>query len=502
MTRVLMFGLVASSLVIGATSAKADSTETSQLKLMTVPLPYDVPQTAGAIATGKIFLNLCPGGCTVRPGMDDATTDTSSLVTQIKNLPEYTGFATGEWAQVVQCVKEVYSPYAVTVTDVRPPSTDSYAEIMIGGSPQDIGLPMGVGGVASVVPGCGANPKGVSFAFTSSINIFAQEAGGSRVHGLCWIIAQETAHNFIGGGHAYEFIDETPPRSACNDSMTYRADCGGQKFFRNKVAREGDFGPCGMPDGQSNNPCLCGGQRNAHAKMIEVFGAGQSIVPPPTAMINFPAAGASLGATVTGLAGSKRGVEKVEMYLNGWKYDTKKGAAFGAQGQANPSSYQFTVPGNLPNSTYDIVLKAYDDLGAMTASSMVTVNKGGPCASADTCAKGQKCENGRCFWDPPAGEIGDTCTYAEFCKSLKCEGTAEQQICTQNCIVGTADSCPTDSGLECLETSPGMGICFLPQDDGGCCSVGRDSNAWIPGAFGALAFGVIVLRPRRRKQRA
>jgi MYXO-CTERM domain-containing protein len=500
MTRLFMSGLVVSAMVLGGASGAAAEDE-SKLKLMTVPLPYELPdRPAGAITSGKIFLNLCPGGCTVRPGMDDATTDTSSLVTQVKNLPEYTGFAAGEWAQVLQCVKEVYSPYAVVVTDQRPPSTDSYAEIMIGGSPQDIGLPMGVGGVASIVPGCGANPKGVSFAFTSAINVFAAEAGGSRVHGLCWIIAQETAHNFIGGGHAYEFIEDG--RSACNDPMTYRADCGGQKFFRNKVAREGDFAPCGMPDGQSNNPCLCGGQRNAHQKMVEVFGAGQTTIAPPTVNINFPAPGAALGATVTGLAGSKRGVERVEMYLNGWKWDTKPGAAFARTGQANPSSYQFAVPGNLPNSTYDIVLKAYDDLGANTSSAMVTVNKGGPCANAESCAKGQKCENGRCFWEQPTAEIGADCTYNEFCTSLMCQGTAEQQICTQKCIPGTTDSCPSESGLECRETGPGMGICFIPEDSGGCCSVGHDSNAWIPGAFGALVFGAIVLRPRRRKQRA
>jgi len=286
--------------------------------------------------------------------------------------------------------------------------------------------------------------------------------------------------------------------------MTYRDDCGGQKFFRNKPAKQGGFQACGSPATSQfpeEPPCVCGGQQNSHQKLLSLFGPGTSLIGPPTAMINFPAANATLGATITGLAGSKRGVEKVEMYLNGRKYGSVAGAAFGAQGQQNPASYQFSVPQNLPNSIYDIELKAYDDLGAVTTSSKVTVFKGPPagCASADTCLTGQKCENGRCFFEPAAGEVGDACSYNEFCKSNTCAGTADQQICTQECIPGTADSCPLDSGLTCIESSPGHGLCFFAPDEGGCCSVGPSSTAWIPGGIGALLFGLIVLRPRRRR---
>jgi len=81
-----------------------------------------------------------------------------------------------------------------------------------------------------------------------------------------------------------------------------------------------------------------------------------------------------------------------------------------------------------------------------------------------------------------------------------CQGTTDQQICTTECIPGTADSCPADSGLSCIESSPGKGICFFKDDGGGCCSVGDSSTAWVPGAFGALLFGMfVVVRPRRRR---
>lgn len=477
---------------MGVRTASADK---SQVKLMTHMLPYELPPlAAGALAGGTIYLNRCVGGCTVRPGMDNAATDTSSIVNAQKTLPEYTGFTTGEWENVVQCVKEVYSPFNVKVVDVRPAAGIIHEEIMVGGSPDDLGLPAGVGGIASIAPGCSANAQGVSFAFTSSINVFAAEAGGSRVNGLCWIIAQETAHNF-GLDHEYEFVEDG--RSACNDPMTYRADCGGQKFYRNKIAKVGSTAICGT-DGNPANACFCGGNQNSHGKLLDVFGAGTSLIPAPTVSVAFPAAGAALGATVQAMSGSKRGVERLELYLNGWKWATSKGAVFGAQGQPNPSLSQFAVPSELPNSTYDIVIKAYDDLGVVGTSPMVTVNKGGACASADTCLAGQKCENGRCFWDPAVGEIGDACTYGQYCLSGICQGSATEKICTQDCIPGGTDACPADMNLTCTETTPGKGVCFFKPDDSGCCSVGERSNAWLPGAFGTALFGLFVLRRRRR----
>jgi hypothetical protein len=228
--------------------------------------------------------------------------------------------------------------------------------------------------------------------------------------------------------------------------------------------------------------------------------AGTPITGTPTVNVTLPLANSTLGAVVAGQAGSKRGVSRLELYLNGFKWAEAKGAAFGANGQANPSPFTITVPQNVPNSIIDVHVRAYDDLGGFTDSAKVTVTKGAACTSGDTCAKGQKCEGGRCFWDPPAGEIGDACTFGQFCKSLMCDGTADQQICTQECIPGVMDSCPDD--LDCVERSPGKGVCFFGGDDGGCCSANRESTAWMPGAFAALLFGVLVIRrPRRRAGR-
>jgi hypothetical protein len=128
----------------------------------------------------------------------------------------------------------------------------------------------------------------------------------------------------------------------------------------------------------------------------------------------------------------------------------------------------------------------------------VTVTKGAPCDTADACAKGQKCEEGRCFWEPATGELGDECAYPQFCVSGICRGTAELQICTQACVPGVSDACP--SGYTCVPAEANTGICFV-ADDGGCCSTSRGGAPWAPIALATLTLGLLVVRGRQRRGR-
>ncbi|MGN6109742.1 MAG: Ig-like domain-containing protein [Kofleriaceae bacterium] len=457
-------------------------------KLLVHRLPAQPLAPPAAYSGSTIYLNRCLGGCTVRTGIDDATTDTSSIPRQQSQLPEYTGFQAGEWEATVQCVKEIYSPFDVKIVDARPAPGTVYSEILIGGSPANLGLPPDVGGIAPGSSNCAVVPKGVAFAFASAIDTFGVLSGGSRVHGLCWIIAQETAHVY-GLDHEFEFVSDQ--RSACNDPMTYRSDCGGQKFFRNEFAKCGE---------DQTRPCQCGGSQNSHSALLTVFGPGLSIVPAPTVAMTSPTAGSStLAATVTASAGSKRGVAKLELYLNDYKWAEVKGVRFGAQGQANPADYALLVPSQVPNSIVDVKVRAYDDLGNYSETPTVTVTKGAACTSAESCLAGQKCEGGKCFWEPPTGELGADCSYPQFCKSGLCQGTADQPICTQQCILGVADSCPSD--FACVDAGGGAGICFFPaEEETGCCSVARDGNVpWAHLGFGTLLLGLLV-RPRRRRR--
>ena len=95
----------------------------------------------------------------------------------------------------------------------------------------------------------------------------------------------------------------------------------------------------------------------------------------------------------------------------------------------------------------DIVAHAVDDLGIASDSPMITLQKGNPCASASDCLTDEKCDDGRCHYDAPIGELGDPCPYDQFCKSWQCVDTgAPGQRCVVDCEVDEPTSCPANFG--------------------------------------------------------
>ena len=433
-----------------------------------------------------LYLERCKGGCQVHKGVNDARTNTSTIpmipeatVGEFASSLGLTGAAAdSDWGLLVQCVKEVYSPYDVVVTDVKPTSGASYHEAMVAGRPGDIGQASDILGLAPLASDCSAIDNVMSFSFAN------QHPAMAHVLNVCWTAAQESAHAF-GLDHEFSFL---AGGSACKDPMTYRNDCGGEKFFRNQAANCGET---------ASRACRCGASQNSHQKLLSVFGAGTPITGAPTVALIAPAAGSTrLGPSVSAQAGAKRGVARVEAFFNGFRWAQVPGAAFARDGQPNPSMYTIPVPTTLPDSIVDVKVVAYDDLNVATASEVVTVTKGAPCTTATTCAQGQKCEAGKCFWDPPPGELGDSCAYPQFCKSGLCEGAKGQQICTQACTPGVADGCPSD--FTCVSSSVDDGVCMF-MSSAGCCSVDRSApGGWVHGGIAVILFGWLARRRRRR----
>lgn len=455
---------------------------------VTVPMPPQAFTPHAGQISSILYLERCVGGCTVRgASVNDARAMTSAIPNPgtMNAFPEFANHlgetgpaADAEWNALVACVREVYSYYDVQVTDLKPSAGLSFHMNLVSGTPGLIGLPGGTLGISPFA--CSAQDNIISFSFADAHNASTADA---YVKDLCWTATHEAGHAF-SLEHAWTFADG---RSACNDPMSYpTGNCEPQRYFRNEPVICGGFSP---------EPCVCGPTQTSHLKLTSVFGAGTPTVPAPAIEVVTLAPNAQLGAFVNASGGSKRGIAKVELFVNGHKWGEAPGAAFGQIGQPNPYTYSIKVPDDLPGGVVDIMVRAHDDIGTSTDSAVVTALKGAPCESADSCAKGQQCEAGKCFWDAPTGELGDACGYAEFCLSGLCQGTAEQQICTQPCIPGVVDSCPTN--LTCVESGPGTGVCFLPPDEGGCNASG--GAPWGPVAFGAA--GLLLVLGRRRRNR-
>jgi hypothetical protein len=427
-----------------------------------------------------IYLERCVGGCRVTGGdVNDARTLTSSIpssgsynITEFEDaLGNRGATADTEWNMLVQCMREVYSPYDVEITDVKP-SSGNYHLAIVAGNPQEIGLDRNVLGVAPLAGNCAAFDNVISFSFAGA---HPQTQIDAHMLNVCWTAAQESAHAF-GLDHEFEFVDG---RSACNDPMTYRMDCGGQKFFRNLSAHCGE---------EERRECKCTGVQNSHRSLEQLFGPGTPLTSAPAVTVNNPpAANSPLPANVIATASAPRGVDKIQLFLNGFPMVTVPGAEFGGSGQLE-ASYGLVPPANLPDSLYDMFVRASDDIGSFTDTPTIRVVKGGPCTSADACLPEQKCEEGRCFWDPPVGEIGDSCEFDQFCKGLLCRGTTDTQICTQTCSAADPLGCPQD--MSCNN-----GVCFFTE--GGCCSAAP--GEWMPA--GLLAFLVTMLTLGRRRAR-
>lgn len=177
--------------------------------------------------------------------------------------------------------EDQFERFNVVVTDVDPGAAQ-HVECVMGGSPQDIGMGAGVGGVAPMFGDCSVVERAVVYVFT---RVF------SSVQAECEVAAQEIAHA-LGLDHEY----------LCSDPMTYLSSCG-PKTFQDVNAQCGEY---------SARECMCGGTtQNSVQELLTTLGAASGEPPPPppppppgdttapTVAITSPADGASLPANST-----------------------------------------------------------------------------------------------------------------------------------------------------------------------------------------------------------
>jgi hypothetical protein len=183
----------------------------------------------------------------LRPGDDYAAHGVSSVLSNAGNKPVRTrGFSGGDakWKSVMTCVKKMFAPFDVEVTDHRP-RDDQFMMVVVGGKPADIGV-TDSHHVSGLAPFNGAViPRAVVFAFAQTVN--------NEPRAVCETIAMEVAHAY---GLDHEYL--------CKDVMTYLRGCGAKSFVNADA-------PCG--EGKKR-ACEGGGKtQNSYRRLVEVLGA-------------------------------------------------------------------------------------------------------------------------------------------------------------------------------------------------------------------------------------
>jgi len=423
--------------------------------------------TNAAVTSNVIFLNRCASGCTVHQGgTDNSTTDTSTIGGG--DLVAF-GCSDAVWTQVVQCMQDVFSPFNVVITD-QDPGTTTHLEIMIAGSPQNIGLPANVGGIA---PFHCENYQSNALVFDFA-NVWSCD-----VNEICATAAQEIAHTWS--------LDHS---TVAADPMTYFSYAG-RRYYQNMAEQCGSdcVGGKGPLPGETcsgsqdqDHACYCTGQQteNPYQEILALFGAGTPT--PPTVMITSPGNNANVqpgfpvDVTVTSPYGP---ATMASISVDGGAPDTLTSQPF-----------DFNAPTTLAQGTHTVVATGYDPHG-VTATAMIQVVIGKPCSKPSDCPnETDTCIGGRCVPGTMApGGLGTACTNSSMCADGNCQSDGTNGYCTEPCMKG---QCP--SGFGCLtQGSASTGICWPNYEDG------SDAGPGAPLGLGLGLTGALVLMRRRKR---
>ena len=440
-------------------------------------LDSDAKFQSKLVNTHVLYLNNCQasGGCAVKTGDDDARVDTSSI--GHGTLSAYPN--DGTWGQVVSCVTATMSRFNIQVTDVDPGSADHF-EVMIAGTPQQLGLPDGVGGIASVpCQGLGSCdpylPNALVFAFANTSFLSGDPTF------ICSVAAQEIAHAWT----LDHVVEKTDPMTyndfngmhQYQDGMKCGSDCqGGQSPFNL---------PCTGSGGQATHACFATntGTQNDVQTILAIFGSSNAVK--PTVAITAPTSGSTVPAgfdlEATCTVPSPDTITQVDFSIDGHLVHSSPAAPF-----------KFTTAASLASGTHKLDALCTTSAQAQ-ASATATVTVGSGCTDAASCPnKTDICLNNACVaGSGAAGGLGATCTGNAECTSSLCADNGTNQYCVIPCDLNNDTSCP--SGYQCVNAGT-MGVCFPGGDGGGCSTSGGSAPAFL--GLGTLV--AIIIRRRKR----
>jgi hypothetical protein len=301
-------------------------------KLIAIAGALALPTVAHAQDPVVVYVNAAGG--TYQPGADDARAGTSSLLDGPATIAAWDGGA-ARADRVAACLGELLSRWNVVVTDVDPGDAP-HVEVVLGGSPADLGLGGSPQGIAPFDGECRVIANPIVFAFTDDI--------GHNADRVCEVAARELSRTF--GLDAVEL---------CADPTSYKTGCG-VKSFQDVDATCGEF---------ATRDCYCGAPtQNSVAMLDERIGPVGVGNPAPSVMITEPENGAQLdvGFEVVAEASDNYRVERVELLIDGVVRRT-----------VTEAPYRITSPADLEPGMHVLEVRAHDHGGATGASTMNVV---------------------------------------------------------------------------------------------------------------------------------
>lgn len=419
-------------------------------------------QAAVPLEPSHYVLYLNRGGGTYTPGREDPTANTSSIVTQATGISPW-HLSQADWNFVRDCVIDIYSPYAITVTDVEPPPNTPYIESVVAGTAEEVKAARGAD-FLGIAPGT-CEPLDRSINFTAAKDFCrAGECSEGALTFMCEVVAQESGHAF-GMDH----------QLSCRDPMSYLSSCVERRTFTDSDDECGEDVP---------RPCRCGGPtQNSYQHMLAWAGPADHV--PPTIDVTSPRDGDTVergAATVFEVADETR-IDRVELWVDG--------AFVLGDGEYR---WELSLPETLTPGAHDIELKVIDG-GENVTSAARSINVTAECGDGlPACPEGEACADGVCL-----GAIGTTCDDADACASGVCVVAANNtsQYCTAYCTEGD-DTCP--DGFRCLAPEFGSPICQAGAGGGGGCGVSVGGPA-AGGGLGLTALAFVLHNLLRRRRR-
>ncbi|CAN5694650.1 hypothetical protein BH11MYX3_BH11MYX3_20300 [soil metagenome] len=303
-------------------------------------IPASLPTSSVLAQSKTIYLNHT--GVTLHPGNDDSRTNASSIVNGQVTVPAWNTSA-ANWAATMTCFKAMFSRFDVTITDVNPGNVP-HIEAVFGGTPQQVGMPAGVGGVSPFTSDCGIIENSVVFTFTSVLPQNPQT--------MCEVMAQEVAHSY---GLDHELL--------ASDPMTY-LNYNGARTFKDQLVSCGESSARNCGIGGST----CRAKQNSVALLTERLGTVDAIA--PTMGITSPQNGDSViaGFEVTATATDNNVVTMATLSIDGVVAATTPGAG----------PYTFPTDAALARGPHTVKVEASDghNVQSQTINVMIVEDDG------------------------------------------------------------------------------------------------------------------------------